>query len=65
VRVAEEPDVGNLQVRFCEGQRSVPYGQNSVAPPVSKEGGNREYKACLKEVFRCLLDMRKTKIAIA
>ena len=27
VRVAEEPDVGNLQDRFCEGHRSIPYGR--------------------------------------
>jgi len=33
-----------------------------VAPSLSKEEGNGEYKECLKEVFRCLLDARRKRM---
>ena len=36
VRVAEEPDVGNLQVRFREGHRNIPHGRIVWHPPYRK-----------------------------
>ena len=55
-RRAEEPDEGNLHVRFWEGREALLQGRILWPSSLSKERSNGEYKACLKEKASRLLD---------